>query len=63
MRIYIEVFISKKSGKKCAALIYDFGYRKAFLSFDSNLIAEILGISVRDLVDADVGIYELEINN
>ena len=42
MKIYVEVFISKKSGKKCAALIYDFGYRKAFLSFDSNLIAEII---------------------
>lgn len=56
----VEIFNSKKTGKKCAALIADLGYRKAFLNFDINLIAELLNCSVREVYDFDVGIYDLE---
>lgn len=58
-KFVVEVFVSKKSGKKCAALIVDFGYRKAFLTFDSNIIAECLQCSVKEVFDLECGVYEI----
>lgn len=60
MTIVVEVFVSKKTNKKCSAVVADLGYRKAFLSFDINLIAELLNCSVRDVYELDVGTYKVE---
>lgn len=60
MKVVVEVSISKKSGNQYAALVADLGYRKAYLSFDTNLIAEILNCSVRDVFDLDIGTYNVE---
>lgn len=57
MKMYVQVEISKKSGSKYVALVLDLGYRKAFLSFDSNLCAEVLQISVQQLMTGDCGEY------
>ena len=59
MKVVVETFISKKSGKKCSAVVLDLGYRKAFLSFDANLIGELLNCSVRDVFELEVGTYEV----
>lgn len=40
-----------KDGKPYVALKVDLGYRKATLSVDRSLIAEILGISVKELIE------------
>lgn len=60
MNVVVEVFNSKKTGKKCAALVIDLGYRKAFVSFDVNLIGELLNCSVRDVYDLEHGTYTIE---
>lgn len=43
---------NNKDGKKYAALVCDLGYTQKYLSFDSYLCAEILGISVRELMES-----------
>lgn len=60
MKIVVEVNVSRKSGNKYAALVLDLGYRKAYLSFDTNLIAECMNCSVRDVFDMEIGTYHLE---
>lgn len=40
-----------KTGNEYCALKVDLGYRKAVLSVDRNLIAEILGISIKELIE------------
>lgn len=40
-----------KDNKKYAALVCDLGYTQKYLSFDSYLCAEILGITVRELME------------
>lgn len=42
---------NNKAGKKYSALVCDLGYTQKFLSFDSYLCAEILGITVRELME------------
>ena len=46
------VIKNNKDGKKYAALVCDLGYTQKYLSFDSYLCAEILGISVRELMES-----------
>lgn len=60
MKIFYKKGVGKKSGKKYHALVIDFGYRKEFLmDLPVNLIAEMLGRSVRDLDKIEVGEYEI----
>jgi hypothetical protein len=40
-----------KDGKKYTALVLDLGYSQKYLSFDSSLCAELLGVSVRSLFE------------
>ena len=54
---FIEIFVSKK-GNKCACLKYNLGYAKKAVTFDTALIAELLGISVSELMSKDIGQYE-----
>lgn len=54
---FIEIFVSKK-GNKCACLKYNLGYAKKAVTFDTALIAELLGISVPELMSKDIGQYE-----
>lgn len=48
-KLTVNHFTAKKSGKDCYALVLDLGYTKKFLSFDVELCATVLGISVYDL--------------
>lgn len=49
MKIYVEKRTSKKTGNTYVALIMDLGYRKAMLSYDYNLCAEVLKMSVAEM--------------
>lgn len=49
-----------KNGKPYTALVMELGYRQAFLSFDRNLCAELLGISVPDLMSEVNVEYKVE---
>ena len=50
----LKVVVKKsKNGKLYSALLADLGYRIAFLSFDRNLCAELLGMSVIDLLSEE----------
>ena len=51
MKLYVTCSTSKR-GSKYYALVLDLGYRKHFLSFDTSLCAEVLGISVEELYSA-----------
>lgn len=46
MKIYVELKTSKKTGNPYVALCLDLGYRKAMISYDYNLCAEVLKMSV-----------------
>lgn len=46
--MYVESRTSK-NGKPYVALVCDFGYRKAIVSLDASLIAEISGKSFADI--------------
>lgn len=54
----VDVFTSKK-GNKAFALVANLSYRKAYVSFDQNLIAELLHVSLVDLFDMVNGYYDL----
>ena len=51
MKIYVEKRTSKKTGNPYVALTIDLGYRKAVLSYDYNLCAEVLKISVAQMYE------------
>lgn len=57
--LYVSIFQSKRSGKPTYALVLDLGYVKKFLSFDTCLVAEVLQMSVFDLLNLDYGEYEV----
>ena len=44
------IFKNSKSGKPISMLCVDLGYRKLALSFDDVVIAEIMGVSVGELI-------------
>ena len=56
--LYVSVFQSRK-GNKTFALVADLGYARKFLSFDVQLLAEILGLPVVELYDMPLGNYEI----
>lgn len=49
-----------KNGKPYTALVMELGYRQAFLSFDRNLCAELLRVSVPDLMSEIDVEYKIE---
>ena len=51
MKLYVEQKTSKKTGNPYVALILDLGYRKAMLSYDYNLCAEVLKMSVAQMYE------------
>lgn len=52
----IKVIVyTNKFGKKSARLVADLGYRQVVLSWDIQLCAEILRVSVADLLNAENG--------
>jgi len=59
LKLFFKRGVGKKSDKKYNALVLDFGYRKEYLMLAENLIAEILGVSVRELAKVEVGEYEI----
>lgn len=54
----VRVFNSKK-GAKCHALVCDLGYRVAYVSFDLNLCAELLKMSISEAYSLANGDYNL----
>lgn len=57
----IKVFNSKKDPKnKVFALVCDLGYTTKFLTFNIQDIAEIYGVSVKDLHKLEVGDYQIK---
>lgn len=57
----VKVFYSKKKEDlKMFALVYDLGYRLIFLTFNLADIAEILNISVGELREYPVGVYDIK---
>lgn len=57
----LKVIVKKgKNEKLYSALVAELGYRTAFLSFDRNLCAELLGISVIELLSEE-GEYKINI--
>lgn len=59
-KVFVKVFNSKKSGKKCFALMIDLGYCQRTLSWDTYLIAEVLRVPVCAISDMDIGEYPVE---
>lgn len=53
LNITVEVQKKKnKNGNEYVALVVDLGYRKAVLTFDRSLIAELYGMSIRELYES-----------
>ena len=44
------IFKNTKNGKPISMLCVDLGYRKLAISFDDVVIAEIMGVSVGELI-------------
>ena len=61
MKIYVEKRTSKKTGPY-VAMVIDFGYRKAVLSFDYNLCAEALNMTVAQMYDELNRNQEIEVD-
>lgn len=59
-RFILHVGTSKK-GNVYHALICDLGYRKVFLTFDSLTIALLLGISLHELLNIEMGDHVVDI--
>lgn len=59
MKLNIIVKKSEKTGKLYRSLVVDLGYRQATLTFDDNLIAEIMGVSVGALYSLPIGAREI----
>ena len=52
--LVLKVIVKKgKNSKLYSALVAELGYRTAYLSFDRNLCAELLGMSVIDLLSEE----------
>lgn len=56
-KLFVKKATSSKSGKVYFCLVLKMGYRDALLSFDYNLCAEALRVSVPELFDLENGEY------
>ena len=59
-QFFVTIGESKKSGRPYAMLQVDLGYATKAITFDSNLIAEIMQVSVHDLFAMGAGKYEIQ---
>lgn len=59
MKIFYRKAVGSKTNKKYDALVLDLGYREEVLSFEANIIAEILDITPRDLSMVNIGDYQI----
>lgn len=59
-KLVVKIGVSKKTGNKYTGLSLYTGYRYVSLSWDSNLCAELLGVSVQSLYDMACGDYEVK---
>lgn len=55
MEIYVEIKKNKEGEGKHAELIADLGYRKAVLSYDRGLCAELTDKKVGELMGEPIG--------
>ena len=58
--LVVKKAISAKTGKPYSCVVLKMGYRDAVLSFDYNLCAEALRMSIPDLFDLPDGEYPVE---
>lgn len=58
--LVVKKAISAKTGKSYSCLVLKMGYRNAYLSFDFNLCAEALRMSIPELFDLPDGEYPVE---
>lgn len=58
-KFYVIIGESKKTGRPYAMLQVDLGYTSKAVTFDSQLIAEIMGIAVADLFILGNGRHEI----
>lgn len=56
-KLVVKKAVSSKTGKPYTCLVLKMGYRDAVLSFDFNLCAEALRMSISDLFDLPDGDY------
>lgn len=54
---YVKKFVSKKSGKLVSALCADLGYTTKYISFDVDLLAELLALSRFEFANLPAGVY------
>lgn len=59
VKFFVRIDESKKTGRAYAMLCADLGYTVKALTFDSQLIAEIMRVSVADLMSLDKGKYDI----
>lgn len=60
MKFFVKTFTSKKSGKRMCALCCDLGYTIKYISFDSQLCAELACLPVYELmIDPVDRVYNL----
>lgn len=59
-KFFVTIGESKKTGRPYTMLQVDLGYATKAVTFDSNLIAEIMRKSVADLMSMDKGKYNIE---
>lgn len=59
MKKIIKIKVWSKDGKINRALVLDFGYRVAFLSFDMLLMVELSGKTPGEISQLSIGDYEL----
>lgn len=57
---YVKKFVSKKTGKLVSALCANLGYTTKYISFDSDLLAELLALSRFDFAVLPAGDYEVK---
>lgn len=59
-KLVVKKSLSAKTGKPYSCLVLKMGYRDAHLSFDFNLCAEALRISIPELFDLPDGEYPVQ---
>ena len=57
--MFLKVGTGKESGKRYYCIVCDLGYTYKYLTFNTADIAEICGLSVKDLTSLSEGLYEL----
>lgn len=62
VKFSVEVGVSKKNGEKYAVLVADLGYCRKYLNFKRQDLAELLGLSVFELMESPSGtVFDVEV--